>query len=130
MKKLATILASIFLTSCIHNEYLYDGMIGKDYVRFEIIHESKPGKFKDLPGKVKEKEYVPFYNLMTIITEDQDTVQLYDIDNNLKPDYVVASYKGLGFRIAPLETFSEQPRTFILSEWDRYLDSISNYKKN
>ncbi len=152
MKKLTTILASLLLTSCIHNEYLYDGMIGKDYVKFEIIKETRPGKFKDLPGRVKEKEYVPFYNLMTIITADRDTVQLYDIDNNLKPDYVVSSYEGLGFRIAPIETFKPDslkfnpqspdlqkpalpesdlqifdPQEFILSQWDFYLTEI---KKN
>jgi glycosyltransferase involved in cell wall biosynthesis len=65
--KLSVIVASLLLSSCVHNEYLYDGMIKDDYVRFEIIKEMKPGKFKDLPGRVKEKEYVPFYNLMTIV---------------------------------------------------------------
>jgi hypothetical protein len=128
MKKLTTIIGALLLTAChpIHTEYLYDGMIGKDHVRFEIIKETKPGKFKDLPGRVREKEYVPFYNLMTIITEDRDTVQLYDIDNDLKPDYVVSSYKSLGFRIAPIETLKPNLQNFIQSQWNRYLSEIKN----
>jgi len=127
MKKLAAIIASLLLTSCIHKEYLYDGMIGEDYVRFEIIKETKPGRFKDLPGKVREKEYVPFFNLMTIITPEYDTIQLYDIDNNLKPDYV-ASFCTIDskhhFRIVPIENFNKPRADFIESEWNRYLSEI------
>jgi hypothetical protein len=129
MKKLTTIIGALLLSSCIHNEYLYDGMIKDDYVKFEIIRESKPGKFKDLQGKVREKEYVPLYNLMTIITADRDTVQLYDIDNNLKPDYVVSSYKGLGFRIAPIETLKLNLQDFIFSQWNYNLRMIDSIKK-